>query len=221
MASLKFQKSALAIAFSAALLSMFVATPAQSANDFGEIIINGQISNTTCLLTLGDGGATGSNSRTINLGTFSIATASAIAIGATLGTAQTAILGLKAADGVSTCTFTGNTRWDVGVNISPENIEDAGNGVLKNTAATNAATGVGVKLLTAVGAVSTTTAGTNAVNFANSSPSYGTLLSGSATSALGVLPAQVIAVTVQMVRATGSVGAGAFTHSIPLNVWYQ
>jgi type 1 fimbria pilin len=220
MASLKFQKSALAISFSAALLSMFVASPAQSANDFGELIINGQISNTTCLLTLGDGGATGSNSRTINLGTFSTATAGASGIGSTIGNKQHAILGLKAADGVSPCTFIGNTKWDVGVNISPENIDaDVGTGVLKNTAATNAATGVGVQLMTTVGALGTT-AGTTPVNFANSSPTYGTLLSGSATSALGVLPAQVIAVTVQMVR-TGVIGAGVFTHSIPLNVWYQ
>ena len=59
MASLKFQKSALTVSFSAALLSLSVATQAQSANDFGELLIEGQISTSTCVLSMGDNQATG------------------------------------------------------------------------------------------------------------------------------------------------------------------
>ena len=54
MANFNFQKSALAISLTSALTLLSVASQAQSANDFGELLIEGQISNTTCVLNLGE-----------------------------------------------------------------------------------------------------------------------------------------------------------------------
>ena len=172
MANFKFQKSALTIAFSAALLSMSVATQAQSANDFGELLIEGQISNTTCALNLGDAQATGANKKTMNLGTYTVAAASAITAGNNIGAAQSTVLSVKNADGTA-CTFTGASNWDVGINVSSTNYETVGTTtILKSTATSGtAATGVGVKLSTTKGAVGTTT-GTTAVNFASGNGTY-------------------------------------------------
>jgi len=226
MASLKFQKTALTVSFLAALLTLSVATQAQAVNDFGELLIEGQISNTTCVLQLGDPQSTGAGKKTMNLGTYSttVAGAAAAGSGASIGPAQSIVLSVKAADGTA-CTFTNAANWDVGINISPTNYETTTTGsftILKSTAASGvAATGVGVKISTTKGAAASTTAGLAAVNFANGNGSYGTLLSG-ATSTPGVLPAEVIALTAQMVRGNAAaVTAGVFTHSIPMNVWYK
>lgn len=223
MVSLKFQKSALAISFSAALLSISVATPALSANDFGELLITGQIQNTTCVLNLGDPQSTGAGRKTMNLGTIKADVASSTAVGSNItgSSAQTVVLRVRNADG-SVCTAgLNNSLWDVGINISATNYETVDNTtVLKSTAVSGtAATGVGVKLLTAVG--TSVTVGTTAVDFASGNASYGTLLSSNTASAPAVPFAQSIAVTAQMVRLSGAVSAGVFTHSIPLNVWYK
>jgi len=222
MANFKFQKSALAISSAAALTLFSLASQAQSANDFGELLIEGQISNTTCALTLGDPQSTGANKKTMNLGTYSTTVAGAAAgSGASIGPAQSTVLSVKNANGTA-CNFDGATNWDVGINISSTNYETvSGVTILKSTATSGtAATGVGVKLSTTKGAAGTTTTGTTALNFASGNGTYGTLLSG-AVSTPSVLPAEVIAVTAQMVRTTGTVGVGVFTHSIPMNVWYK
>ena len=139
MANFKFQKSALTISFSAALLAMSVATQAQSASDFGELLIEGQISNTTCALNLGDAQATGAGKRTMNLGTYTVAAASAVAAGGNIGAAQSAVLSVKNPDGTA-CTFTGATNWDVGINISSTNYETvSGVTILKSTATSGTA----------------------------------------------------------------------------------
>jgi type 1 fimbria pilin len=51
-------KSKLAIATLAAGLGLHLASNAQAANDAGTLIINGQISSSTCVLGLGDGAST-------------------------------------------------------------------------------------------------------------------------------------------------------------------
>jgi len=221
MASLKFQKSALAISFSTALLSMFVATPAQSANDAGELLLQGSITFTTCVLSLGDPQSTGAGKKTMNFGSFTVASTSGIGLGGNIGAAQTAVLRVQNGDGTQCTAGAGNSLWDVGININATNYETvSGVTVLKSTAVSGtAATGVGVKLLTAVG--TSVTVGTTAVDFTQGNATYGTLLSSNGASAPAVAFTDGIAVTAQMVKANGAVGAGSFSHSIPLNVWYQ
>ena len=115
MASFNFQKSALAISLTSALTLLSLASQAQSANDFGELLIEGQISAATCVLNLGDPQSTGANKKTMNLGTYTTTAASAAA-GATFGTPQTTVLSVKNADGTA-CTL-GTAKWDVGIDPS-------------------------------------------------------------------------------------------------------
>jgi hypothetical protein len=223
MASYSFQKSALAVSASAALLALSLANTAQAANDVGQLIINAQISNTTCLLTyVNDGGATAANSKTLNLGTYSVAAASAVAVGGNIGANQRVNLALKAADGVTDCTFNAPTAlWDVGINIPPANFETiSGTTALRNTATANAATGVGVTLTSGNSAQGTLPSQT-AVNFANATASYGTLLGTPGSTQPNVIPTNWIVLFAQMVRTAGAVGSGVYTHTIPLNVYYR
>jgi type 1 fimbria pilin len=226
MASLKFQKSALTVSFSAALLSLSVATQAQAVNDFGELLIEGQISTSTCVLSMGDNQATGAGKKTVNLGTYKAADFTSTAVGTNIGAAQSTVLRVKGPDGVTDCALGGAGFWDVGINISNANYETLSTGVtvLKSTATSGiAATGVGVKLTTSTG-TAVLTGSTNILNFAAGNGSYGTLLSGGAASAPALTSANAIAVTAQMVKtfaAATAPTAGVFTQSIPLNVWYK
>ena len=123
-------KSKLVIASLAAGFGVHLHTLAQAANDSGTLNINGQISNTTCVLDLGDGGSTSSGSKTLNLGTYTVAVAgAATGAGATFGTPATAIFSLKNANGTD-CTFTNATRWDIGVNLATTQVFNTGTNVL-------------------------------------------------------------------------------------------
>jgi type 1 fimbria pilin len=225
MANFKFQKSASTIAFSAALTLLSVATQAQSANDSGELLITGQISNTTCVLSLGDDASTGAGKKTMALGNFKATDYTAANSNTTIGSLQSTVLSLKNADGTKCSAGAGNSLWDVGIFINSSNYTtlSEGNTLLLSTAASGtAATGVGVRLLTAKGA--TVKEGTTAVNFALGNTTYGTLLAGSAASGPAVAFTESIAVSAQMVKTAASgtaPGVGAFVHSVPLNVWYK
>ena len=81
------------------------------------------------------------------------------------------------------------------------------------------ATGVGVLIKTATGPAVTT--GTNNLNLTLGGYNGNTLLSGS-TSFPAVLPADKIALTAQFVKlGTAAAGAGSFTATVPLTVWYR
>ena len=221
MTSFNFKKSALAVSASAALLALSLTTTAQAANDVAQIIINGQISNSTCLLSLGDGGATGGNSKTINLGTYSVAAAGSVPYGNLVGVQGRVDLSLKAADGVTPCNFISPTAfWDVGINIPPANYETLTTGlpVLKNTATTDAATGIGVAIEAASGPINSKMVW---VNFGVGSPTYGTLLSDSANTSPALPASNWLVLYPKLVRTAGPVSAGVYTHTIPLNVYYR
>ena len=202
-------------------LTVLQITAQAQALDSGTLVINGQISSTTCVLNMGDAGSTGSGSKTLNLGTFTTAVANLAGAGGTIGSPQTVLFSVKNPDG-SNCTLNGASKWDIGVNIpSSQFTTVSGTTVLLSSgSASNIAANVGVKISTSTGA--SPPAGTTAVNFANGIAPYGTLLSGS-TSSPGVNPTDTIALTAQMVRTSTSslVTAGAFSTTIPLNVWYK
>jgi len=225
MANFNFQKTASSISSAAVLTLLSVATQAQAVNDFGELLIEGQISTSTCVLSMGDNQATGAGKKTVNLGTYKAADFTATAIGANIGPAQSTVLRVKGPDGVTDCALGGSGFWDVGINISNANYETiSGITVLKSTATSGiAATGVGVKLTTSTG-TTVLTGVTNILDFAKGNGSYGTLLSGGTASAPALTSANAIAVTAQMVKtfaAATAPTAGVFTQSIPLNVWYK
>lgn len=212
---------------SAVLVSTFLALAAHQINsqaqaaDSGTLVINGQISATTCVLNMGDAGSTGTGSKTLNLGTYTTTQANAAtATGGTFGTPQTVLFSVKNADGTA-CTFNSNTKWDIGVNLpaSQYTLVAGKTLVLSSGSASNIAANVGVQISTSTGAA--VTAGATAVNFSTGIAPYGTLLSGS-TSSPAANPTDLIALTAQMARTNAStVTAGAFSTTIPLNVWYK
>jgi type 1 fimbria pilin len=216
-------KTKLALAAIAAGMGLHLASHAQAANDSGTLIINGQISASTCVLGLGDGASTASGSKTLSLGTFNT-TAAGNTDGNTFGPAQTAIFSILSTSGSgATCTLgAGNTLWDIGINLNSSQVSSitgGTNSVLLSGGTSGVATGVGVLIKTSTGPA--VTAGTTTLDLLRGGYNGNTLLSGS-TSFPAVSAANKIALTAQFVKlGTANAGAGAFTATLPLTVWYR
>jgi type 1 fimbria pilin len=202
------------------LLAFLAQSNAQAANDQGNLIINGQISATTCTLDMGDTGSTGAGSKTLNLGSTAAPSATGTA-GATFGNAQTVIFKVTDADGTA-CDSLGTAKWDIGINLDAKQYTTVGSQtlLLSGGTTTSAAQNVGVLIKTSYG--SAVTVGGTALDLSKGAVGYGTLLSGN-TSAPAVASNESIALTAQFARTSESVAptAGAFTATIPLNVWYK
>ena len=220
-------KAKLTVAAMAAGLSLHLATHAQAANDSGTLIINGQISASTCVLSMGDGASTANGSKTLNLGTFTT-TAAGTTDGVTFSPAQSVVFGIQNTNGSgAVCTLgAGNTFWDIGINLQSSQVSsittgaNAGtNNVLLSGGTSGVAGGVGVLIRTSTGPAVTT--GTTNLNLLRGGFNGNTLLSGS-ESFPAVLPANKIALTAQFVKlGTGAATAGAYTATVPLTVWYR
>ena len=216
-------KAKLTVAAMAAGLGLHFASHAQAANDSGTLIINGQISASTCVLSLGDGASTANGSKTLSLGTFTTS-AAGTTDGATFGAAQSVVFGVQSTSSPgSVCTLgAGNSFWDIGINLPTSQVSSitgGTNSVLLSGGTSGVATGVGVLIKTATGPAVTT--GTNNLNLTLGGYNGNTLLSGS-TSFPAVLPADKIALTAQFVKlGTAAAGAGSFTATVPLTVWYR
>jgi hypothetical protein len=213
-------KTNLIIATLATGLGVHLASLAQAPADQGSLIINGQISASTCLLDMGDAGSTGGGSKTMNLGTFTTTAAPAGVAGTTFGTAQTVLFSVKSADGSgANCTLGGSGKWDIGINIPSAEISSNGL-LLSGGTAANIAQNIGVLLKTSFG--NTVTAGATNLVLTAGSPTYGVLLSSSSASAPQAAATDKIALTAQFARTTASAPTtGVFTSTIPLNVFYK
>ena len=220
-------KAKLTVAAMAAGLGLHLATHAQAANDSGTLIINGQISASTCVLSMGDGVSTANGSKTMNLGNFTTTNAGTTD-GATFSAAQSVVFGIQNTNGSgAVCTLgAGNTFWDIGINLQSSQVSsittgaNAGtNNVLLSGGTSGVAGGVGVLIRTSTGPAVTT--GTTNLNLLRGGFNGNTLLSGS-ESFHAVLPANKIALTAQFVKlGTGAATAGAYTATVPLTVWYR
>ena len=220
-------KAKLTVAAMAAGLSLHLATHAQAANDSGTLIINGQISASTCVLSMGDGVSTANGSKTMNLGNFTTTNAGTTD-GVTFSPAQSVVFGIQNTNGSgAVCTLgAGNTFWDIGINLQSSQVSsittgaNAGtNNVLLSGGTSGVAGGVGVLIRTSTGPAVTT--GTTNLNLLRGGFNGNTLLSGS-ESFPAVLPANKIALTAQFVKlGTGAATAGAYTATVPLTVWYR
>ena len=220
-------KAKLTVAAMAAGLSLHLATHAQAANDSGTLIINGQISASTCVLSMGDGVSTANGSKTMNLGNFTTTNAGTTD-GATFSAAQSVVFGIQNTNGSgAVCTLgAGNTFWDIGINLQSSQVSsittgaNAGtNNVLLSGGTSGVAGGVGVLIRTSTGPAVTT--GTTNLNLLRGGFNGNTLLSGS-ESFPAVLPANKIALTAQFVKlGTVAATAGAYTATVPLTVWYR
>ena len=220
-------KAKLTVAAIATGMGLHLATHAQAANDSGTLIINGQISASTCVLSMGDGVSTANGSKTMNLGNFTTTNAGTTD-GATFSAAQSVVFGIQNTNGSgAVCTLgAGNTFWDIGINLQSSQVSsittgaNAGtNNVLLSGGTSGVAGGVGVLIRTSTGPAVTT--GTTNLNLLRGGFNGNTLLSGS-ESFPAVLPANKIALTAQFVKlGTGAATAGAYTATVPLTVWYR
>jgi type 1 fimbria pilin len=217
-------KTKLAIAAMAAGLGLHLASHAQAANDAGTLIINGQISSSTCVLGLGDGASTSAGSKTLNLGTWTT-TQAGTTDGGNISPAQTVVFSVQNAGG-GVCQLNGNQFWDIGINLNSSQVSSIAsatntgtNHVLLSGGTSGVATGVGVMIKTSTAA--NPTEGTTNLDLLRGGYNGNTLLSGS-TSFPGVLPANKIALTARFVKmGTAAAGVGAFTATVPLTVWYR
>lgn len=216
-------KAKLTVAAMAAGLGLHLASHAQAANDSGTLIINGQISASTCVLSMGDGASTASGSKTLNLGTFTT-TAAGTTDGVTFSPAQSVVFGIQNTNGSgAVCTLgAGNSFWDIGINLSSSQVSSitgGTNSVLLSGGTSGVAGGVGVLIRTSTGPA--VTAGTTNLNLLLGGYNGNTLLSGS-TSFPAVLPANKIALTAQFVKLGSTAAtAGSYTATVPLTVWYR
>ena len=215
-------KAKLTIAALAAGMGLHLASHAQAANDKGTLIINGQISSSTCVLSLGDGGTTASGSKTLSLGPRTSTEAGTVD-GVTFGTAQTAVFSILNSTG-NTCVLNGNNAWDIGIQLDSSQVSSITNGtnsvlLSSGTSAAGAATGVGVLIKTSFGSAVTT--GATNLNLLRGSWLGNTLLSGS-TSNPQLTNTDKLALTAQFVKlGSTAAGAGAFSATLPLTVWYK
>jgi type 1 fimbria pilin len=217
-------KTNLIIATLATGLGVHLASMAQLVADQGSLNITGQISASTCLLDMGDAGSTGGGSKTMNLGTYTAAVAgAATASGGTFGTAQTVLFSVKSADGSgANCTLGGSGKWDIGINVGSTGFTTVGGNtlLLSGGTASNVAGNMGVLLKTSMG--SAVTAGATNLNLSAGSATYGVLLSSSSASAPQAAATDKIALTAQFARTNATAPTtGAFSATIPLNVYYK
>jgi type 1 fimbria pilin len=144
--------------------------------------------------------------------------------GGTFGTAQSVVFSIQNPSNSSQPCSLGanNTFWDIGINLSSSQVSSISGGtnsVLLSGGTSGLATGVGVLIKTTAGV--NPTVGTTNLDLLRGGYNGNTLLSGS-TSFPGVLPANKIALTARFVKlGTVAAGAGAFTATVPLTVWYK
>ena len=214
----KLQKVAIAASTFLCLASIQLNGIAQAA-DSATLNISGQITSTTCNISISDPGGTGAvGTKTLNLGSSSATTG---AIGSAIGSPVGAIFSVVAVGGSTPCSFVlPNTKWDLALALSTSQISSVnGVTVLKNSiSAASGGTDALVKLAGGVG--TTLAAATNTLTLVGDQGIGGTLMSG------GGLPTAAstssIAISAQFVRsAAAAPTGGAFSQTIPLLARYN
>ena len=220
----KLQKVALAASTFLALISAQVSSNAQAA-DSATLNISGQITGSTCNITISDPGGVGAvGTKIINLGNMPASTAVTPSAGTPFGTAVGAIFSVTSAAGGSTaCSLVSpNTKWDLALGLFSSQITTiSGKGTfLKNSITTaNGGTDAIVQLKGGVGTA--LTSATNTLVLIPDAGIGGTLMSGSLTTA-GASSTQSIAISAQFAAAAASgPSAGAFSQTIPLIARYN
>jgi hypothetical protein len=224
MSNFKFQKTILAVSATAAMAGMLVGgqAHAQVNNEKGSIEIKAYVVTTTCALSLDSTASTtaAAASKTLELGTFSTATASSIAAGSAISKPSSVVLSLKEANGTGCAVITGGTKWDVSVDLPASAISTTnltGKHTLNNTATSNAATGV---------AASFTVAKNGGTAFSaligNKTGAFGHMLSGSTTIPGLTANTDTLTLTAELYRlTTGTLAVGDYKATLPLTVVYR
>lgn len=214
----KLQKVALAASAFLALISAQVSSNAQAA-DSATLNISGQITGSTCNITISDPGGVGAvGTKIINL--TNVTSPAAAAAGTTFGTAVGAIFSVTSAAGGSTaCSLVSpNTKWDLALGLFSSQITTLGTATYLKNSITSGGTDAIVQLKGGLG--NALTSATNTLVLIPDAGIGGTLMSGALTSA--ATSSQSIAISAQFARGgTTAPTSGAFSQTIPLIARYN
>ena len=212
----KLQKVALAASTFLALISAQVSSNAQAA-DTATLNISGQISSSTCNITISDPGGVGAvGTKIINLGNITAPLGGAA--GATFGTAVGAIFSVTAAGGTGGCTLGGNGKWDLALGLFSSQISSIGTVTYLKNSITSGGTDAIVQLKGGIGNT-LASAGTPLALIPDAGIA-GTLMSGGLTAT--ATSSQSIAISAQFARGGTTVPTGgAFSQTIPLIARYN
>jgi type 1 fimbria pilin len=176
----KLQKVALAASTFLALISAQVNSNAQAA-DTATLNISGQISSSTCNITISDtaGGVGAVGTKIVNLGNMAApATGNA---GTVFGTAVGAIFSVTAATGGTTaCSLVSpNTKWDLALGLSSSQITTVGADTYLKNSVTSASGGTDAIVQLKGGVGTALTSATTVLKLIPDAGVGGTLMSGS------------------------------------------
>ena len=217
MASFKFQKTVLAVSATAALAGLLLSGQAHAQNTGkGSIDITAKIITSTCVLNLDSTASTAANAakKTLDLGSFTTATVSAIGAGSGVGQGVSVVFALKEASGVAGCSAISTGKWDLLVDLPTTAYDTASNTLYNTTTGATASSGIASALLRQVSA-----GGASYVLFGSRSPN-GLLLSGSTTGP-NLASTDTVTITAQLFRNSSAVTAGTYTANVPVTVVYK
>ncbi len=217
-----FNKTALLVATSAAVLGLNMNSTAQTVN----LNLSATITNATCALAMfPSSGSTLQSGSTynVNLGTWTQdAVSAATANGGTVGgTSRTTVFQLTDGSG-GACNTT--QRWDLSMDLSNLNVVTSPNNrtfiTSQSISGVTTASNLGVTFFSGIGSNTDNSPATpTAVVLTNTTAPYGVLVAGSTS---GAQANQRIALTAQLGRPGASaIGAGQFYATVPLTLLYR
>ena len=226
MSNFKFQKSLLAVSATAAMAGLLLSgqAHAQTLNtEKGSIDVAAKLFTSTCVLNIDTTASTSATAakKTIDFGSFSLASVSSLAPTSQIGTGSGVTLSLKEATGGANCTAFGTGKWDIAIDLNDSLINTtnlASNHTLVNTTTgASAATGVAARLTR----YTNQGPGLIPVLLGNKVAGYGYLLSGS-TANPSLNSGDTVTLIADFYRlTTGTLAAGTYTANVPLTVVYR
>jgi len=212
-----------------ALTLVFPLLAKAQTNDQGAVVINGQISNQTCVFVMSESNNISNDTNSslnLKLGNVPLATAQAAAEGDTFGLAKTVYFFTKTSATNSTA-CQGGPVFDIGLTVPFNKVLHTGTQTLllsNGTVDSGAVGGVALSLKSTMGRfVDGNFAGFTPLNLTQGSP-FGVLLSGKTNlteSLVGLGNTRVYALTVQFAKASSTASAGAYASTIVVNMWWR
>ena len=205
------------LALASSVMLAVISSQAQSAD--GTLFISGQVSANTCKLLISESFVGTNKVSTINLGTVNPSSAPNTA-DSTFGVQQKVMMQLTSSNGQTNCA-TGTGKWNIVLDLQSAQVGSAtgASGTprshLKNAAATNAATNIGVALFGGLSGVVT-----RIPTLITDAGYAGTKISSTDTAVVG---GDLVFLAAQFVT-TSSVSAptpGLFSATVPLLILYQ
>jgi len=218
MSNFKFQKTVLAVSTTAAMAGMLVGGQAFAAlptNEQASIEVTSKIVTSTCALDIGGtaSSTTAAVKKTLDLGTFSVANVSSVALLTEIGQGVSVVLSLKEG-GAAGCTAIGDGKWDVLIDL-PTTAYNVDTNLLNNTTTTGFSGGMSAVIKRQINGTGTP----SHIKFSERSP-IGVLASGSLTGP-NLKPTDKVTITAQMVRGYNTTAPGIYTAIVPLTVVYK